>query len=278
MDRSLQLLAHVYGVRCSDRPRAEARGHFTKPYAGQTCLPGALMKALHHAANAIRHAEALADEAEDAGLLRAGERLRDLAFEVAGHVEGALTAEEEVLPAREVRLREHSSLGAAFRESSLRLEAALGCELAVRFMPGSVLDVAERVRFVLRRLQNLVDEEGAGSDDVTARARGVAARLERRLFAYDEAVDRYLLVSGQFTAAKDRALRESHLLRRRLEEAKAQLLARLEPGTDAYQRVRSRAVRTKRARWIDAATQVAPHPQILFTTTDGSQEPLPSQA
>lgn len=229
------------------------------------------MEALSHAANAVRHAEALADEAEEAGLDRAAVRLRQLGLDTATLLDAVLALEEQLRPAREARLTSRTYLTSAYKESSLRLDNALGADEAAAFTPGAVLDIAERARFRVRRLRAHMAEHPAD----TQRLDGTLARLEHRLRTYERAVDRYLEVSGQLTFMKDKALRESHLLRRRLEEAKTQLLARLPPDSAAYRRVRKRAVRTRRARWIDAAaTQVSDRPQALFTTTDGPHEPV----
>jgi hypothetical protein len=229
------------------------------------------MEALSHAANAVRHAEALADEAEEAGLDRAAARLRQLGLRTAELLDNVLSLEDQLRPAREARLTTRTYLTSAYKEASLRLDHALGADDAAAFAPGAVLDVAERSRFRVRRLRAHLE---AHPED-TERLDGTLARLEHRLLTYERAVDRYLEVSGQLTFLKDKTLRESHLLRCRLEEAKTQLLARLPPDCAAYKRVRGRAVRTRRARWIDAAaTQVAERPEALFTTSDGPHEPM----
>lgn len=208
------------------------------------------MQGLQHAANAIRHAEELADEAEDAGELRLAARLRSLAAKVTESLDAALLAHEQVGPLKSLRSRVHAELGAAYQDATFRLQSALPPAEAAALSPGTALDVAERTRYRLRRLTE-------PQEDPDGRLAQLAQRLRQLLARYDDALDRYFAAAALAAAHRDLAVQRSQALRLHLERAKAHLLTCLPPDSDAHARVRRRAVRTNRARWLDA-TEVAP--------------------
>jgi hypothetical protein len=203
------------------------------------------MRSLHHVASAIRHAEHLADEAEDLAMTDLSARLRTLGAIVALDLERAVRILEDVEPARDARALAHQSLSSVYGEATLRLETSLPRGEVSRLSPGGHLDVVERVRYRLRRLETRDDEDQVLID--------VRTDLERALFAYDTTIDAYLLACAEAQATKDAVVVESQALRLELERAKHRLLAKAEAGSEAWKRIKRRPVRTKRARFIDDA-------------------------
>jgi hypothetical protein len=201
------------------------------------------LHALRHVSSAIRHAEALSDEAEDLRAPEIAARLRERARSVSSDLDVAVASIEEIEPSRQVRERCHGVLTSVYAEATLQLERTLPPEEASRLSPGGHLDVSERVRF---RLRHIPDD---AKDDVL----DVKALLERALFAYDAAVDGYLSACADAQSKKDRVVVKSQALRMELERAKHQLLVRAEPASEAWRRIKGRTVRTKRARWLDEA-------------------------
>lgn len=201
------------------------------------------MRSLHHVAAAIQHAEHLADEADDLGQADLARRLRALAGLVARDLEQAVRLLDDVEPARDARLLAHHSLAAVYGEATLRLDGALPKAHLALLTPGGHLDVVERVRYRLRRLDARADDEGPAAD--------VRDDLDRALHAYDTTVDAYLFACAEAQAKKDAVIVESQALRLELERAKHRLLTTAETGSDAWKRIKRRAVRTKRARFVD---------------------------
>jgi hypothetical protein len=197
------------------------------------------LKSLRHVSAAIHHAELFADEAEDLGEKEVAVYLRERAAQLGAQLESALAAIDDVEPLRLARQRAHVTLAGAFHESTVTLERILPQDQVMRLLSGGHLDVVERVRFRLRNLPRDVDD--------------VRALLERALFAYDSAVDLYLLTCGEAQGRKERVIVESQALRLELERTKQRLLLRAGDDSAAYKRIKRRAVRTKRPRWVNEA-------------------------
>lgn len=201
------------------------------------------LQALRHVSSAIRHAEILADEAEDLGDGALSQRLRERARDLAVDLDRAVEVLDEVGPARQARALAHDMLTSLYGDLTLRLEQALSPERASRLSPGGHLDVVERARFRFRHLALPHD------DSLIAVREELGAALGR----YDAAVDAYLIVCADAQARKDEVVVRSQALRLELERAKQRLLVLAPAGGDAWQRIKRRAVRTKRARWLDDA-------------------------
>jgi hypothetical protein len=201
------------------------------------------MQSLKHVATAVRHAEVLADEAEDLGLTDLAQRLSARGSSLALDVEDAVAAFDLVKPMREHRLRAHALLDVAFTDATVRLSPTMGPDELSRLTPGGYLDVVERTRYRLRHL------EARGDDRVA----GVIRDLKGALDHYDRTVDAYLVACADCQGKKDRAVVRSQALRLELDGAKARLLLMADVGSDAWNRIKRRTVRTKRARWIDDA-------------------------
>lgn len=205
------------------------------------------LHSLKHVSSAIEHAERLADEAEELGLSSLANALSDRSRALARKLDDALLAHERVPPAREARIKSHLALSDRYAELSYELGRALPPEEASRLTPGSHLDVAERARY---RLRHLV----AAHSDLSP----LAARLQASLCAYDRAVDAYLHASADAAFTKERALGDSQEFRLGLERAKLTLLNAAETGSDAWRRIKRRAVRTRPARALLTAPASTP--------------------
>ena len=208
------------------------------------------MHALHTVTKAIHHAERLADEAEDLGMLELTRRLRHRADALTLELDITVGLHGEIAVTRADRALAHEALAGAYGAGTLRLEELLHREEASRLSPGSHLDVAERARFRLRRLAARDPRSDTAVDE---NLELVQTDLERALFAYETAVDAYLLTAADAASRKERTLAASQALRVELERAKLELLARARPGSSAYARIKRQPVRTRRARWIDEA-------------------------
>jgi hypothetical protein len=201
-----------------------------------------MLHALRYVASAVRHAETLADEAEDLGVLDLAHRLRRQATELTADLDGALHGLEDIDSLRATRERAYETLVATYLEGTLDLERLCDAGEASLWSPGGHVDVAERARYRMRRLPSDRPE-----------LNDVRALLERSLFAYESAVDAFLASWATTQSRRDRAVARSQVLRVELERAKHALLRKAEPGTEAWRRIRRRIVRTKRARWLDDA-------------------------
>lgn len=200
------------------------------------------MRPLHAVSNAIHLAELLADEAEELGSNRLSRRLRRRSQRLTAALDQALGSREAVEPARRRRQKAHAALATIFADTTLKLqERGPGIDVAL-VSNGPHLDVAERVRFRLRRLR---DEPPNRSLDDVARV------LADGLCEYEGSVDAYLVAAAEAAAAEEAAVLQSQAVRQYLERAKAHLLTRAEPGSDAFTRIRRRPVRTKRPLWLD---------------------------
>jgi hypothetical protein len=198
------------------------------------------MEALRHASSAVRHAEALADEATDLGLAELAGTLRERAADIAARVERALEALDRVPDARADRQLAHGALQSLYDDVTSTIEGGLPRSQAARLLPAPHLDVAERARFRLRRLQ-------APRGDLES---GVLHQLERGVAAYETVIDGYLLASARSRELSDDAVAGAQLLRIDLERAKRRLLTLAPVGSDAWRRIKRRAVRTKKPRWL----------------------------
>ncbi|OGQ21504.1 MAG: hypothetical protein A2138_14850 [Deltaproteobacteria bacterium RBG_16_71_12] len=202
-----------------------------------------MLQSLRHVASAVRHAEVLADEAEDLEETALATRLRARGRELAADLERAVEVLDDVEPARQARAVAHEGLGALYGDVTMRLEAQLSPERASRLSPGGHLDVVERARFRFRHLAAHADE----------RLAAVREEIGAALARYDAAVDAYLIVCAEAQSKKDEAVVKSQALRLELERVKQRLLLLAPAGGEAWRRIKRRAVRTKRARWLDAA-------------------------
>ena len=197
------------------------------------------IRALKHVAAALKHAELLADEAEDLGEMEITRRIRLWVSNLSLVLDDAESLYENIDPLREYRALAHDVLAAVYGDATLRLEQRLPVDAVAQLTPGGHLDVVERVRYRLRHLP----QEGP--------AVAVRAQLETALATYDACVDMYLGTSSEAQAKKDAAVIRSQAMRIELERVKHALLLRAPPGSEAWKRIKARAVRTKRARWID---------------------------
>ena len=202
-----------------------------------------MLQALRHVAAAVRHAEILADEAEDLADVALATRLRERARELALDLERAVEVIDEVEPARSARAVAHETLGALYGDVTMRLEERLSPERSSRLSPGGHLDVVERARFRFRQMVAHT-EEGV---------RALQDELGAALGRYDAAVDSYLMVCAEAQGKKDEVVVRSQALRLELERAKQRLLLKAPAGGEAWRRIKRRTVRTKRARWLDEA-------------------------
>lgn len=195
---------------------------------------------LRHVETAIRHAESLADEAESLGANALAQRLAAGAADLATALEEAVTALDLVEPSREARGLAHRSLQSLYNDITCQIEER-GCpKTLARLTPGGHLDVVERSRYRVRRL----------SADYEGELLRMRDQIERGLLAYETCVDAYLLAAGDAQVKKDGAIAKSQLLRVALERAKCHLLTLAPAGSSQWQRIKRRAVRTKRPRWL----------------------------
>ncbi len=199
--------------------------------------------ALKHVAAAVAHAEVLADEAGDLGDTAVSNHLRLRARQLGDEVENAVAAFELIEPMKLARLRAHATLDAVHSEITVRLAALLAPEDLSRLTPGAYLDIAERARFRLRRISDMPDPA----------LQHVKVDLRCAVLAYEDAVDHYLVSCADAQGRKDAAVIKSQALRVELEGAKARLLVKVPVDSDAWRRIKRRAVRTKRARWLNEA-------------------------
>lgn len=200
------------------------------------------MHALKHVSSAVDHAERLAEEAEELSAVELAGGLRTEALALSRLLDRALQALDRVSPAREARQRAHQALSDKYAELTFELSARLPAEEASRLSPGSHLDVAERARFRLRRLM--------ARDPSLA---DLCAELSGALLTYERAVDAFLLAAADAAATRERAVLESQRFRLTLERAKLSLLGRAEVGSEAWRRIKRRAVRTRPAAWLKGA-------------------------
>lgn len=195
---------------------------------------------LRHVETAIRHAETLAEEAEALGAVQLSKRLAESALNLAQDLEEASAVLDLVEPARESRGLAHRSLQSLYNDVTCQIEER-GCpKTLARLTPGGYLDVVERTRYRVRRLSE-------AEEPALLRMRD---QIERALLAYETCVDAYLLTAGDAQVKRDGVIAKSQLLRVSLERAKCHLLTLAPAGSPQWQRIKRRAVRTKRPRWL----------------------------
>jgi hypothetical protein len=229
------------------------------------------LHSLRHVAMAVRHGEILADEADDLFEHDLARRLRGRAAAIASDVEDAVAAFDLIAPMKQARLRAHAALEAMYQEITVRLARVLSPDELSRLSPGGYLDVVERTRFRMRRF----------AFDTREPVVLPRADLGAALAEYDDAVDGYLVACADAQGKKDRAVVRSQALRVELEAAKARLLVKADVDSDAWKRIKRRAVRTKRARWLDETrarqlladtAPVSAAPAVLLVEADDSAE------
>ena len=202
------------------------------------------MSALHHVAAAIHTAEILADEAEDVGLDDLSKELRAGALNLAADLDCAVAANDNVPQLREARRLARESLQHSYLDFTARLATHLPPEELNRVAPGAMIDIAERVRFTIRRLQNPMDA-------YRELCQKVRDELAQNLEAYEICIDALLAASGQALFQKDQVIRESQHFRLLVQRGKYRLLNHMDPKSAGFKRVRARVVRTRKPKWVD---------------------------
>jgi hypothetical protein len=205
------------------------------------------MQSLRFVANAIAHAESLADEAADLNLQNIAQDIWKKSLDMSRFLDKAILSLESIKPARTLRERALKRLGTVCANASCQLKAELQPKDVHRFCPGGNLNMAERVRFILRRIEEYQQSEGA----LPCFLQDVRADLSGALHQYEISVDQYLVSLGQAQEKKSIAILQSQQLRLQLEKAKYQLLQAAEAGSPAWCRIKKRTVRTKRAQWLE---------------------------
>lgn len=199
---------------------------------------------LRHVETAIRHAESLAEEAESLGAHPLSQQLASAAQELARELHEASEMLDLVEPARESRALAHRSLQSLYNDVTCRIEDR-GCpKTLARLTPGGYLDVVERTRYRVRRMSETDDADLLRLRD----------QIERALLAYETCVDAYLITAGEAQVKRDGVIAKSQLLRVTLERAKCHLLTLAPAGSPQWARIKRRAVRTKRPRWLTRET------------------------
>jgi hypothetical protein len=205
------------------------------------------MQSLNFVANAISHAESLADEASDLMRQDLAEDLWKRSRSMSRSLDDAIQAVDMIKPARQKRDHALDKLRNTYANTTCLLQVSLEAKDVHRFCPGSNLNMAERVRYRLRQIEEQ-KSECAPSWSVLNQVR---ADLNEALKAYEQTVDLSLMALGQAQSAKSVAVFRSQQLRIFLEKAKYELLKAAEPKSPAWRRIKKRTVRTKRAQWLD---------------------------
>jgi hypothetical protein len=198
---------------------------------------------LERVAVVVQHAEAFADEANDAELFEVSDRLRleaaRLAIELE-EAEGSVDAVEHARAARRVALM---VLRDACALLDAEIEARLPMGQAATLVAWARVSAESTTRFRLKRLD---PAQRAQLGRVVDSCEAALARAE----AAEEAV---LDATAAAFVARVRAVGHAHALRRMLERDKALLLSTLPSSSTAAARVRRRVVRTRRVeRFVDA--------------------------
>lgn len=207
--------------------------------------------ALRHVETAICHAESLAEEASSLDAAHLARRLSEASSRLSEELAEAVALLDLIEPARDSRGLAHRSLQSLYNDITCQIEER-GCPLTLaRLTPGGHLDVVERMRYRVRRLSEADDPELLRMRD----------QIERALLAYETCVDAYLLTAGEAVMKRDGVIAKSQLLRVTLERAKCHLLTVAPAGSAQWQRIKRRAVRTKRPRWLTRE-----HPEGLLSS------------
>jgi len=205
------------------------------------------MQSLSFVANAISHAESLADEASDLMRHELAQDLWKRSRSMSRSLDDAIQSVDLVKPAREKRDHALDRLRNTYANTTCLLQVSLDAKNVHRFCPGSNLNMAERVRYRLRQ----IEEHESGDSPTLRLLNEVRTDLSEALRNYEQAVDLSLLALGQSQAAKSVAVFRSQQLRVFLEKTKYELLKATEPNSPAWRRIKKRTVRTKRAQWLD---------------------------
>jgi len=179
---------------------------------------------LRYVISAADHAILLAAEA-DAVDAEAAKTLRSRAGDIIAHHEAALGALDAVEPLALVREAARASI-----TPMLTLASAPGAQSA---------SVVERARHFLRSRAGTLEMRGM---------------MDAAIIRYEAALDAFIAAETTAEQLGSRAVRESQKLRTELERHKAAIAMKLTPGSEAFKRVRSMVVRTKRAAWTMEAT------------------------
>ncbi len=150
-------------------------------------------------------------------------------------------------------------LQGAYDDATRRLRSALGAKKTMKLCPGGLLDVAERTRFRIRALD-------ATANDSAIRIReALACALER----YETTVDAYFSAYCDSLAFRHEAVHVGQVSRKKLEQAKCHLLTKATPGSEAYQRIKRRAVRTRPPTWFVEQADTLKNRIVITITDDG---------
>jgi len=187
-------------------------------------------------ATLINHAEALADEAADAGLHDITDRLRLGASRLA--IDGELV--DVALRAAAARHARRAEKIGHLRALNHRVEVEMATrfphDVAAAYLASARVTPKDTAQFRLRRFT-----------DVHRAVLGpLVAELEQALLEMDRAVDESLAAAAAEFVAKARANGRGHRLRLDLERSKATLLAVVPAESAAAERIRRRVVRTRR--------------------------------
>lgn len=205
------------------------------------------MQSLRFVANAISHAESLADEATDLNLGELSTAIWKHARRVSESLDDAVSEMENVKPAKHRRDSELERLKNAYTNATCRLQRVVPANDVYRFCPGGNLNIAERVRFRLRQISLAHHHRSSFCDELTL----IASDLRKVLDVYEQSVDDSLLALGRSHAKRNMAILQSQKLRLHLEQAKFELLQHTPPGSQAWNRIKKRTVRTRRAQWLE---------------------------
>lgn len=198
---------------------------------------------LERVAVVVQHAEAFADEANDAQLYEVSDRLRLEAARLAIELEEAEGSVDTVARARAARQRALVELRHACALLDAEIEARLPLEQAATLVAWARVSAESTTRFRLKRLEAA---QRALLGPVVAVCDAALARAEA---AEEAALD----ATAAAFVARVRAVGHAHALRRMLERDKARLLSVLPSGSSAAARVRRRVVRTRRTERFAAA-------------------------
>jgi len=205
------------------------------------------MSTLKHVSTAIHHGEVLVGEAEDLREFNTAALLAEGVSRLTRALNKAFNAAEEISDAKQTKRMARRSLKGLYDCATSELEGLLPNDVLYRVTPASHLDVAERTRYRLRRLARIESSAVAM----------IRVRLQSALSAYDIAIDCYLTVCTQARSEKERAIIMSQRFRLDLERAKTFLLTVAEQDSDAFARIKSRVVRTKKARWLSPVDKLS---------------------
>jgi hypothetical protein len=184
----------------------------------------------------VGHAEALADEAADAGLFHVTDRLRLAASRLAIDKELVDAALLAAARTRVVRAEKLVHLRAFNHRIEVEMAHRYSADEAAAFLTAARVSPTSTARFRLRRLG---PEQEAAIQPLVA---GLRTALENVEAADD---DHLSAVAAEFIA-RARCNGRAEKLRVDLERAKAELLAMLPPDSPSAVRVRRRVVRTRR--------------------------------